>query len=260
MQIEFIGCTSAGKSTLARSILQSCREQGLDIFLGDDFVLRQARLNWIKGHLPRSALINLLGLLACLVTWRTHLEFYRFATKLLFKLPIARLEKLNLLRNVLKKIGIYEIIRFRDTDRQVILVDEGVLQIAHNLFVHGSVQVKEEHIATFTRLIPFPDVIVYIRQPESLLIDRIMMRGHKRIPDCSYSNVAPFVERAVATFDQLVQYPEVESRLLVVNGGQTISTTANNRNNTSYDLALNVVRKGLIPGVANTRFETAPSL
>jgi thymidylate kinase len=244
VQIELIGCTSAGKSTLATDILQACRKQGLDVFLGNDFVLRQARLNWIKGHLLRKLLVNLAGLFASLVTWRTNFKIYRFATQLLFPLPIARLEKLNLLRNVLKKIGIYEIIRFRSTDRQVILVDEGVLQAAHNLFVHGSVQVKAEHLATFARLIPFPDVVVYLRQPESLLIDRTMTRGHKRIPDCSYGNVAPFIERAVATFDQLVQRPEVESKLLVVDGGQTATMAANNEDDPIMGLALEIIQSG----------------
>jgi thymidylate kinase len=249
VQIELIGCTSAGKSTLSMGILQACHQQGLDIFLGDDFVLRQVRLNWIKGHLPRTLLVDLAALFACLVTWRTHLEFYLFATQLLFQLPIPRLEKLNLLRNVLKKIGIYEIIRSHSTDRQVILVDEGVLQAAHNLFVHGSLQVKAEHLATFARLIPFPDVIVYLKEPESLLIARTMKRGHKRIPDCSYSNVVRFIEQAVATFDKLVQNPAVESKLLVVHGGQHVTIAANNQDDLLCGRALKIIQSGLSMGI-----------
>jgi thymidylate kinase len=244
VQIELIGCTGAGKSTLSRGILQACQEQGLDIFLGDDFVLTQVRLNWIKGHLPRTLLVDLAALVACLVTWRNHLEFYRFATQLLF----PRLEKLNLLRNVLKKIGIYEIIRFRSADRQVILVDEGVLQAAHNLFVHSAVQVNPEHLATFARLIPFPDVVVYLKEPESLLIDRTMRRGHKRIPDRSYSNVVRFIEQAVATFDKLVQNPAVESKLLIVYGGQHVTRAANNQDDLLCVRALKIIQSGLSIG------------
>ena len=259
MQIELIGCTSAGKSTLTRGILQACHQQGLDIFLGDDFVLTQVRLNWIKSHLPRTLLVDLAALVACLVTWRSHLEFYRFATRLLFQLPIPRLERLNLLRNVLKKIGIHEIIRSRSTDRQVILVDEGVLQAAHNLFVHGSVQVKAEHLATFARLIPFPDVVVYLKEPESLLIDRTMKRGHKRIPDCSYSNVVRFIQQAVATFDKLVQNPAVESKLLVVYGGQYVTMAANNQDDPITGLALQIIRSGFTRDTTDTPTETTLS-
>ncbi len=245
MQIELVGCTSAGKSTLIRGILQACHEQGIDILPGDDFVLKQVRLNWIKGHLPRTLLVDLVALFTCLVTWRNNLEFCLFATQLLLQLPIARLEKLNLLRNVLKKIGIHEIICFRSTDQQVILVDEGVLQAAHNLFVHVSVDVKAEHLATFARLSPLPDVIVYLRQPESLLINRTMKRGHKRIPDRSYSNVVRFIKQAVATFDKLVQYPAVESKLLVVDSEQNVTIAANYQDDPLLGQALKIIRSGI---------------
>ena len=240
MQIELIGCTSAGKSTLTRSILQACDEQGIDIFPSDDFVLEQIRLNWIKSHLPRTLLVDLVALFVCLITWRNNLKFYLFATQLLFQLPIVPLEKLNLLRNVLRKIGIYEIIRFRSTHQQVILVDEGVLQAAHNLFVHVSVDVKTEHLSTFARLVPLPDVVVYLRQPESLLIDRTMKRGHKRIPDRSYRNVVRFVKQAVRTFDTLVQNPAVENKLLVVDGGQDVILATNYHDDPLFGLVLKI--------------------
>jgi thymidylate kinase len=245
LHIELIGCTSAGKSTLSRSILQACHQQGLDILLGDDFVLKQVGLNWVKSHLPRTLLVDLLALLACIITWPNNLKFYRFATQLLFPLPISPLVKLNLLRNVLKKIGIYEIISFRSTNRQIILVDEGVLQAAHNLFVHGSVQVKMENLATFAKLIPLPDVIVYLRQPESLLIDRTVKRGHKRIPDRSYSNVVPFIRQAITTFDKLVQNPAVESKLLIIEGDQKVTVAASYQDDPSFGLALKIIQNGI---------------
>jgi thymidylate kinase len=245
LHIELIGCTSAGKSTLSRSILQACHQQGLDILLGDDFVLKQVRLNWVKSHLPRTLLVDLLAFFTCIVTWPNNLKFYLFATQLLFQLPIPRLEKLNLLRNVLKKIGIYEIIRFRGASQQIILVDEGVLQAAHNLFVHSAVQVKMENLATFAQLIPLPDVIVYLRQPESLLIDRTIKRGHNRIPDRSYSNVVPFIRQAVTTFDKLVKNPAVESKLLIVEGGQNVTVAASYQDDPLFGLALKIIRNGI---------------
>jgi hypothetical protein len=150
-----------------------------------------------------------------------------------------------LLRNVLKKIGIYEIIRFRGASRQIILVDEGVLQAAHNLFVHSAVQVKMENLATFAQLIPLPDVIVYLRQPESLLIDRTIKRGHKRIPDRSYSNVVPFIRQAVDTFDKLVQNPAVERKLLIVEGGQNVTVAASYQDNPLFGLALKIIQNGI---------------
>lgn len=242
MQIELIGCTSAGKSTLARDILLACREQGLDIFLGEDFVLKLFRLNWIKSHLLRKLLVNLAALLAGLVAWRNNRNFYLFATQLLFQLPIPRVERLNLLRNVLKKLGIGEIVRARSTSQQIILLDEGVLHIAHNLFVHVAASPNTDAIPAFVKLIPLPDVVVYIRQPESTLIERIVKRGHKRIADPSYENIACFVRRAIDTFDKLVQEPAVENKLLVVDGVRKVTTGANERDDPVLDLASGIIR------------------
>jgi adenylate kinase family enzyme len=242
MQIELIGCTSAGKSTLAGGILRACREQGLDIFLGEDFVLEQFRLNWIKNDPLRKLLVNLAALFASLVTWRNNRKFYLFATQLLFQLPIPQLERLNLLRNVLKKIGIHEIIRLRRTGQQVILVDEGVLHIAHNLFVHVSAEVKMEHLAMFAELVSLPDVVVYLKQPEELLINRIIKRGHKRIPDHSYNKVARFVKQAIVTFDKLVQHPAVENKLLVVGNDQNVQIAANDHGDPVMSLALQIIQ------------------
>lgn len=260
MQVELIGCTSAGKSTLTKGILQAYQGQGAEVILADDFVLSQIRSNWIKENLPRALILNLAALFACLVTWRNNLEFCAFAARILLQLPISMSEKLYLFRNVLKKIGTYEIIRSRSSPQEVILVDEGVLQTAHNLFVHVSVQVKREHISTFAELIPLPDVIVYLRQSESLLLDRISKRGHKRIPSRSNGDMIQFIKKAVATFDALAQEPIVESRLLVVNDGQDISPVSGYQDDPSYVLALNIVQSGISTNIASSRLHTTSSL
>jgi hypothetical protein len=243
MQVELIGCTSAGKSTLIRKILHACNGQGINIFRGDEFVLKQVGLNWIKNHLLRTLIIDLAALVACIVTFRINIKFYLFAIQHFLRMPIIPLQKINLLRNVLKKIGIFEIIRFRDTAQQVVLVDEGVLQAAHNLFVHISVEVKTEDLLTFAGLVPLPDVVVYLRQPGRLLVNRTMKRGHKRIPDRSYTKVALFVKNAVATFDKLVQHPEVENKLFVIGGGENVIEATNYKEDQIVGLFLSIIER-----------------
>ena len=244
MQIELIGCTSAGKSTLSRRILHACHERGIDILLGEDFVLKQVRLHWIKNHLLRRLLINLAGLFACLLTLRRNAKFYLFAARHLLLLSIAFFEKINMLRNTLKKIGIFEIIRTRSAHHQIILVDEGVLQAAHHLFVFVSVNIKTEHLSTFVGLVPLPDVLVYLKQPEELLIDRTMKRGHKRIPYRSYGKVARFVKQAVTTFDKLVQHPSVEKKVFVVGGGENVIKAASDKDDPLVGLFLKIIERG----------------
>ena len=244
MQIELIGCTNSGKSTLSRILIHTCRERGVDILLGDEFILKQVRLNWIKNYLLRKLFIDLVALFACLLTWRSNVKFYLFAIRHLLWLPIAMSEKIHVLRVALKKIGSFEIIRFYSSNQQVILVDEGVLQAAHNLFVFVSVNIRTKHLSTFLNLIPLPDVLFYLKQPEGLLISRTIKKGHKRIPDRSYGNVAQFVKQAVATFDKLVQQPDVEKKLVVVGDGEEVIRATNDKDDPILGLFQKIIERG----------------
>lgn len=246
-QIELIGCTSAGKSTLARGILQASRAQGLDVVMGEDFVLKQVRLDWVKRKLARTLCVDLLSLLACLATWRDNRELYLFTIRTVSRLPaaVAWFEKLNIVRNVLKNTGVYEIARHRGSDQQIVLVDEGTLHTAHYLFVHVSVEPDSGDLASFARLVPLPDVAVYIQHDETVLVERTLARGHKRIPDGSRAQVERFIRHAADTFDKLVQDPVIESKLMVVDGERGIVITHDDRENPSLAMALGIICAGI---------------
>lgn len=220
MQIELIGCTGAGKSTLARNLVQTGRRQGIDIVLAEDFVLRQLRLHWISVPLLRKVLVNVAGLIASVFTWPKNGGLYLFAIRAVYALPISKVEKLGLLRNVLKKVGISEIVHARGGSQRIIILDEGALHIAHNLFVHVAADVEMEAIREFARLVALPDLVLYVRGHEPTMIERVVSRGHRRITDASQENVARFVRQAVTTFDRLVQEPAVKNRLLLLDGVQ----------------------------------------
>ncbi len=247
MRIELIGCTSAGKSTLTSRILRICRDQGIDASTGYDFVLRQVRLDWIKSTLFRALLVNFISLFVGLVTCRKNLDFYRFALRIIARLPsaVAWSEKLHIGRNVVKNIGVDEIIRRRAADRQIVLLDEGPLQTVHYLFVHVAVEPDTSDLAAFIRLVPLPDVVVYVTQNESVLIERTMQRGHKRIPDRSYAHVQRFISRAVATFDELEQQSALEGRLIVVDRQPSIIVGQGYPVDPLFDAALRIVRAGI---------------
>jgi hypothetical protein len=77
-------------------------------------------------------------------------------------------------------------------------------------------------VETFLRLVSLPDVAVYIRQPESVLISRTSKRGHKRIPENSSALVNQFIKHGLAVFDKLAECSSLEGKLLTVNGGESI--------------------------------------
>lgn len=206
MQIELIGCTSAGKSTLARTFIDAYREAGVDAMLAEDFVLELVWLGWARGHLARTLLVDLCALVACLATWRQNRAFFAFGLRTIVALPaaIGWFEKTNLARNVFKKIGVDVLVRHYGGDRQVIIVDEGTLHAAHNLFVHVARPASHADLALFATLVPLPDVAVYVTQSEQVLVERTLRRGHRRVSAGAYDSVVLFVRRAMAIFDQLV--------------------------------------------------------
>jgi deoxyadenosine/deoxycytidine kinase len=270
MQIELTGCTSAGKSTLASLIRQVCQERGTDVLASSDFVLEHFRAGWVKSRVLRTLLLDLFSLSVCLATWRRNFEFYIFAIRTISRLPVAPFEKLNLARNVLKKIGIYEIIRGRSSDQSdeihtgpiattshpttsaasqpIVLVDEGTLHAAHNLFVHISAEAKACDLETFIRLVPLPDVVVYVTQSESVLIDRTMRRGHKRIPEHSPDKTQIFIQRGINVFDQLMRGLALQRGLQVVESQPNIVVAYSHQNDAgrSVATALEIVRAGMI--------------
>jgi len=227
MQIELIGCTSAGKSTLLADILQANRKQELDALSSYDFVLRKFRLDWIRNHIIRMLLLNLLALPACLVTWRKNFDLLRFVIGVVLRLPasVPRIHRLKIARITLRNVGVYEIVSHYSSDEQVVVADEGTLQIAHYLFVHLTVEPNLNDLSTFIELIPLPETVVYVRPSESVLVARTLARGHHRIPDMTPANVERFIRRAVTVFDRLAQEPVLRNRVVAVENEQDSSVS-----------------------------------
>jgi hypothetical protein len=245
MQIELIGCTGAGKSTLAGRIVEGCRARGIEVVKSEDFVLQRVRLQWIKRRLARTVLLDVISLLTCLVTWRTRPGLYRFTFRTIARVRASWFERLNLARNVFKKIGIHEIIRHHAGDERVVLVDEGSLHAAHNLFVHVSVGVNPADIGTFAGLVPLPDIAIYVREHERVLIERTMARGHKRVPGRSGAQVEVFIRRAIQTFEVLTQQPELVGRLLVVSTEGDVRVRQEQGGHPALSRALEILRVGM---------------
>lgn len=247
MQIELVGCTSSGKTTLLRGILQACRERGIDAVSGYDYVLIKAKLNWVRGYLARTLLIDLVSLINCFWTWRKNYKFYFLTLQILFNLPssISLFEKLNIARNVFKKVGIYEVICRYVSENQIVLMDEGTLNTANYLFVHIAAEFPPEYFSTFKTLVPLPDAVIYLRQDESVMIERTLVRGHKRIPDGSHELAERFIKRAINTFDELAVNPTVRSRLVIVNNSRDIIVPSENQHCSNQSVVLSVLQAGI---------------
>lgn len=247
MLIELIGCTGAGKSTLLTGILKACQEKKIEVVTGEEFVLRHARLTWIKSYIVKTLIIDVLSILACLQYYNKNVQFYRLIIKNLKCLPktVGLYEKLNIIRNTLKKIGIFEIIHSKNKNEQLVLLDEGTLHTAHYLFVHSTIEPIREELHTFLQLVPVPDVVVSVQQDESILIKRTQIQGHKRIHDNTSDIIKRFIKHAIYTFNQIEEYPLIRKRLLLVDKHYKVKPALPYLENPSTAHSLEITRAGL---------------
>lgn len=247
MQIEFIGCTNAGKSTLIGAAIRACEHLGIEAAVANDCVLMWNRLSWTRGYWVRRLFAELFAFFSCIRHWHRHKQFYRFAAQMVMRLPasVGLFEKLNTLRTVFRNFGIYEIVRRRGSEQQVVLVDEGTLHTAHYLFFHHSVGLDPDDLSTFVKLVPRPDVVIYLQQEPETLIKRTMRRGHRRIPDGSPAETERFIRHAIATFERLTQASAINSKMLLVDSGQNIRAPEDHQSYVSLFTAMNIIRSAV---------------
>jgi hypothetical protein len=245
MHIELIGSTSAGKTTLAKKMVEAGKINGVDVSLSDDFLLEQLHLSWVKNEFIRRRLVEIVALAICLTCQVRYKDFLGFVVREGKSSPGSWLYKINRIRNVIRKIGIFEFISRRTGTEQIVLADnEGILQGVHNLFVHQSSQVDLQKIARYVELVPLPDVVLYLQQEEEVLVSRTIARGHARVAGNSPDNVTHFIRQAMTVFNEMIHATKVQERLLVVDGGLNIHLKAKEPFSSNFHRVTELVRAG----------------
>lgn len=223
MQIELVGCTSAGKSTLAAQITEAARAEGIDLMLADEYALDLLGLGHLRKRWLRAVVVHIVAFWGCVSKGWRHVRFIKFSHRELRDTKISRRQQWNQLRKVLKQLGRYEVIRGSRQDQTPVLVDEGTLHAAHNLFIHVDFEFDNDQLRQFAEQVPLPDLVIYVRQSEEVLVERALKRGHPRISDPTRQSVAKFVHQAVLAFDQLAKHERISPRTLEVQDGMIVS-------------------------------------
>lgn len=223
MQIELVGCTSAGKSTLAEKLTDAAGAQGVGLLHADEFALNQIGVGHLRKRSLRAVVTHLVAFWGCTIRGWRHREFILFAYRQLRHAHVSTWQRWNQLRKVLKQLGRYESIRSARRCQKPVLVDEGTLHAAHNLFVHVGYEFDESHLREFAERVPLPDVVIYVRQHEDVLVKRTLKRGHPRISKPTDDTIAQFVHQATLAFEQLSEHERIAPRMIVVQDGVIVS-------------------------------------
>jgi hypothetical protein len=121
----------------------------------------------------------------------------------------------SLLRNFMKRIGshlLLETLRDEMRDCDVVIWDEGIVHAAHNLFVHAGTEPRRDEIEEFGRMVPKPDLLIWVTAPASQSAEVVLGRGHSRVR-ATTSEACAFVEHARTTFDVLSSIPGLRERM-----------------------------------------------
>lgn len=214
--VEFIGCTGAGKTTLALEIAGG-NHTAAPARTWTDLITARPGRRWISDPHAINLLADVVALPAFLRSLDRQREFTRFALDRLSRYALSTFAKLNYSRNLARKLGVHELARRADPST-TLLVDEGTLLIAYQLFVYSQVPVARADIERFVDLVPLPDLVVYVRAPVDVLVRRAVVRPDRRreLARGDWEELRRWIVRAVELFDALAELEPIRSRLCTV--------------------------------------------
>jgi thymidylate kinase len=216
MIVEFVGCTGAGKTTLAREVRAHAPFRDRPV-IGSGIVLDRPLLRNVTNPTAANLIQDVAGLPYFLRAARRDWPFLKLSRHLLREHAPSRFDELMNTRSVMRRIGMFELARQRARGRTV-LIDEGTVLIAYHLFVYSTAETSGPQLDRFAALVPLPDRIVYVKAEVPALVERAQARPDRRrqLSGLPAASVAAWIERAAGVFDRVAADPRVRDRVLVV--------------------------------------------
>jgi thymidylate kinase len=216
MIVEFIGPTGSGKTTLARGLVR----RGVDaqpVRMATDLLTDRVGRRWIDNAHAINLLADVTALPSFIRSFDRDREFLRFAFDRLRRHAPSTFATLNYMRNMVRKLGMHEMTRRADPGT-TFLVDEGTILTAYQLFVYSDALFTQAELERFGRLVPLPDLIVYVKAPIDVLLRRAMARPDRRreLAHHDEEEVKRWIVRAAETFDALAEVEPIRDRLVTI--------------------------------------------
>ena len=223
MIVEFVGSTGSGKTTLI-SVTKQMLSKRAFVSTASDMITRKVGLQSVTHPTAKNMIQEIIGFPFFLRSLPRHKDFALFTLNILARQSGFTIFTLNNLRSFERKLGVFEINRLIDQNK-IILVDEGTVLLAHNLFVFNNLQFPSDVFSKFASLVPLPDIIIYVRAPIDRLVSRSLQRSDppREIRFKTRDAVEMYVKRAVETFENLVSHERIRSRTLIVENSNSIT-------------------------------------
>lgn len=194
--IELAGPVGAGKSSLLPLVAAAYVRQGRGVMALDE-ALRRAGLH--TRSLPLSRKIRDARLASAFLARRPRLAWH--AACAAASLPVPMWHRRAITGRILALAASDHRVR-RRSGRDVILVDEGWVHRAVNLFAWGDRPI-DERLDAYLSVIPRPDAVVLIDSPEIVIRERLAIRGlPKRLRSSTPDETKRFLERSRIVVDR----------------------------------------------------------
>jgi thymidylate kinase len=213
--VEFIGCDGAGKSTLSRMLGEPGVLEGRAVAMAD-LLLDRRGLSGITHPTAMNVVQEVGGLPFLLRAYGRRRAYLAFARRMHARYAPTTYDRLNGMRGIARRVGMYELARSRAADR-IVLSDEGTVLSAY-LFALTDVELDRSDVERFAELVPRPDRIVYVKAPIASLVRRATTRPNRRRQHAGrpLSEVERTIRRTVDVFDLVAETSPLRDRVLVV--------------------------------------------
>jgi deoxyadenosine/deoxycytidine kinase len=214
--VEFIGPSGAGKTSLIRRLHIHNDATG-PILLASDLVMDRLGRRSITNPTLTNVVTDFTVLPSFLRGVDRYGDFMRFAFARLQRYTISRIARYNYMREVVRNVGLQEFAR-RATSGAAVVVDEGAVLTASHLFIYNGAPLASDPLEDFARLVPLPDVLVYVRAPVQVLVDRAVRRPDRRreLRADDRRELERWMERAIEVFDRLTATSRIRDRVLTL--------------------------------------------
>lgn len=216
MIVEFVGPSGGGKSTLCSSVGEELKNQGVTVCRPLELVLGSHGASLIHTDTIANVVLEFFYFPWILLGLLKYRQLMKVSWQELSRRVPSLLPRLLLFRSVARRIGQELYLRRRKFERKVVLVDEGCVHIAHVIYVNGIATDAPVDLEKFIRLVPVPDLLVYVSAPDVVLMDRVVARSDRPIRSDDDDELCSFVLRASELFDRLIVHWKNQKKLISV--------------------------------------------
>lgn len=177
MIVEFSGCTSVGKTRLLNKVLELASRKGLPLVPAYNFILGR------KSPRYESKLLSLA--IDCFMVWTLprallhHGPYVRQCIGLALKRRDSFFKRLNIIRNFIKKLWMFDYLSRHDDPGSIVVIDEGPVHCLNNIFAHHDLPPDFEKLVQVARNLPVCERIVWIDAP---IVDIVRRAMHRKDP------------------------------------------------------------------------------